>query len=113
MKSKSLKPLPQFASDQEAENFVDHADLTAFDLSTGKTHMFEKIGSKQAVRDDYAFVISSDTENSFRFEFRSSSGEVLFASAAFQSKDAALKAIETFRAAISSASTRDTSDAAA
>jgi predicted DNA binding CopG/RHH family protein len=28
-----LKPLPEFSSDEEAERFVDEADLTAYDLS--------------------------------------------------------------------------------
>ncbi|BDA83287.1 hypothetical protein Sa4125_08290 [Aureimonas sp. SA4125] len=28
-----LKPLPEFASDEEAERFVDEADLTEYDLS--------------------------------------------------------------------------------
>ena len=40
-KAKRLKPLPVFASDSEAENFVARADLTKFDLSKGRVTRFE------------------------------------------------------------------------
>jgi len=36
-----LKPLPTFQSDEEAERFVDEADLTQYDLSAGKVARFE------------------------------------------------------------------------
>ncbi|AMJ61740.1 CopG family antitoxin [Bosea sp. PAMC 26642] len=39
--SKTLKPFPVFATDQEAEDFVDHADLTEYDLSGFKPVRFE------------------------------------------------------------------------
>ncbi|ODT74572.1 MAG: hypothetical protein ABS76_36570 [Pelagibacterium sp. SCN 64-44] len=38
---KILKPLPHFASDAEAEAFVDHADLTQFDLSGARPAGYE------------------------------------------------------------------------
>ena len=40
-KAKKLKPLPVFASDTEAENFVAQADFTKFDLSKGRATRFE------------------------------------------------------------------------
>jgi len=40
-KAKKLKSLPVFASDSEAEKFVDRADLTKFDLSNGRGVRFE------------------------------------------------------------------------
>ena len=36
-----LLPLPSFKSDDEAERFVDEADLTEYDLSTMKPFRFE------------------------------------------------------------------------
>ena len=36
-----LKPLPTFRSDKEAEDFVDHADLSEYDLSGGQFVRFE------------------------------------------------------------------------
>ena len=38
---KILKPLPRFASDAEAEAFVDDADLTQFDLSGARPAGYE------------------------------------------------------------------------
>lgn len=38
---KTLKPFPSFKSDEEAERFVDQADLTEFDLSGFKPASFE------------------------------------------------------------------------
>ncbi|KPF71148.1 hypothetical protein IP69_07525 [Bosea sp. AAP35] len=38
---KALKPFPVFATDQEAEDFVDHADLTEYDLSSFEPVRFE------------------------------------------------------------------------
>jgi predicted DNA binding CopG/RHH family protein len=35
------KPLPILTSDAEAEDFVDKADLTEYDLSAMKPHSFE------------------------------------------------------------------------
>lgn len=35
------KKLPQMHSDEDAERFVDEADLTEYDLSGGKTLRFE------------------------------------------------------------------------
>ena len=35
------KPLPHLTSDEEAERFIDSADLSAFDLSAMKPHSFE------------------------------------------------------------------------
>lgn len=35
------KPLPGFASDEEAERFVDDADLTEYDLSGGRPIRYE------------------------------------------------------------------------
>ena len=36
-----LKPLPTLRSDKEAEDFVDHADLSEYDLSGGQFVRFE------------------------------------------------------------------------
>ena len=43
MKNKqiTLKKLPVFQNDEEAEDFVDHADLTEYDLSEMKPYRFE------------------------------------------------------------------------
>ncbi|MFN3834981.1 MAG: CopG family antitoxin [Glycocaulis sp.] len=38
---KTLKPFPSFKSDEEAERFVDQADLTQYDLSGFKPASFE------------------------------------------------------------------------
>ena len=38
---KKLKPLPALMSDKEAEDFVEHADLTDYDLSQFKPMRFE------------------------------------------------------------------------
>jgi predicted DNA binding CopG/RHH family protein len=38
---KALKPLPRLKSDEEAERFVDTADLTEYDLSGFKRMHFE------------------------------------------------------------------------
>jgi hypothetical protein len=43
MGEKKLKALPSFASDEEAEKFVDTADLSEYDLSGFKPAKF-KIG---------------------------------------------------------------------
>jgi predicted DNA binding CopG/RHH family protein len=37
----SSKPLPTFKSDKEAEDFVENADLTDFDLSGGQPVQYE------------------------------------------------------------------------
>ena len=36
-----IKKIPQFKTDKEAEDFVDHADLTEYDLSGFKPVKFE------------------------------------------------------------------------
>lgn len=41
MSAKTLKPLPHFDSDAEAEHFVDTADLTKFDLGGAKPAGYE------------------------------------------------------------------------
>ena len=41
MKDKPLKPFPIFKTDQEAEDFVDNADLTEYDWSDMKPMKFE------------------------------------------------------------------------
>jgi predicted DNA binding CopG/RHH family protein len=38
---RKLDPLPVFATDEEAERFVDEADLTDYDLSSGNITRFE------------------------------------------------------------------------
>jgi predicted DNA binding CopG/RHH family protein len=40
-KQAALKKLPVFRSDEELEAFVDHADLTEYDLSEMKPYRFE------------------------------------------------------------------------
>ncbi|MBK8906689.1 MAG: BrnA antitoxin family protein [Rhodospirillales bacterium] len=40
-KLEPLKPLPRFASDDEAERFVENADLSRYDLSGFKPAAFE------------------------------------------------------------------------
>ncbi len=46
-KTRSKKRMPAFKSDEEAERFVDTADLTQYDLSTFKPMQFE-FGRKDA-----------------------------------------------------------------
>lgn len=41
MKAKSNKPMPSFVSDVEAEQFVETADLSTYDLSGFKPMHFE------------------------------------------------------------------------
>ena len=41
MKAKPSKPMPSFASDVEAEQFVETADLSTYDLSGFKPMHFE------------------------------------------------------------------------
>jgi predicted DNA binding CopG/RHH family protein len=43
------KPLPDFASDQDAEDFVEHADLSDYDLSGFKTMRFHFAPSEETV----------------------------------------------------------------
>jgi predicted DNA binding CopG/RHH family protein len=43
------KPLPDFASDEDAEDFVDHADLSDYDLSDFKTMRFHFAPPEQTV----------------------------------------------------------------
>ncbi len=50
MKDKAKKPLPRFKTDKEAENFVDAADLTQFDLS-GEVMSFE-LEEKSIISED-------------------------------------------------------------
>jgi predicted DNA binding CopG/RHH family protein len=38
---RKLEPLPTFETDDEAERFVDEADLTDYDLSSGSITRFE------------------------------------------------------------------------
>jgi predicted DNA binding CopG/RHH family protein len=38
---RTLKPFPSFKTDEEAERFVDQADLTAYDLSGFRPASFE------------------------------------------------------------------------
>jgi predicted DNA binding CopG/RHH family protein len=40
-KTKTLKPIPVFRSDVDAERFVDRADLSDYDLSQGRMVRFE------------------------------------------------------------------------
>lgn len=47
MKPADLKPFPTFASDQDAERFVETADLSAYDLSGFRPTTFE-FGAKDA-----------------------------------------------------------------
>ena len=41
MKKQSLKDFPSFATDKEAEDFVDNADLSEYDFSGFKTVKYE------------------------------------------------------------------------
>ena len=41
MEQSALKPLPILRSDEEAERFVDTADLSQYDLSGGRRMQFE------------------------------------------------------------------------
>jgi uncharacterized protein YegP (UPF0339 family) len=113
MNSKSLKPLPRFSSDQEAEDFVANADLTEFDLSSRREVLFERMPPEQTSVDRYVFVITSDEQSHFHFDVKKLSGEVLFSSKTLSSRDATLEAIDAFKAGISAAATKDASDAAA
>lgn len=113
MNSKSLKPLPRFTSDQQAEDFTADADLTEFNLSSGRDVLFEKIPPEHVGSEDYIFVITKDTRGRFHFDVKQSSGKILFSSAPLSSREAALKAIDAFKAGISTAATKDAPDAAA
>ena len=44
------KPLPVFTSDEQAERFIDEADLSEYDLSGGQWVDFERIAPKGYVR---------------------------------------------------------------
>jgi predicted DNA binding CopG/RHH family protein len=44
-----LKPMPSLPSDAAAEDFVAHADLTAFDLSGFKPMRFELVAKSAAM----------------------------------------------------------------
>jgi predicted DNA binding CopG/RHH family protein len=47
--SKPLKPLPVLRTDEDAERFVEEADLTAYDLSVFKSMHFEFAPKDQRV----------------------------------------------------------------
>ena len=44
-----LKKIPTFRTDKEAEDFVDHADLTEYDLSGFKSAKFEFMPKSERV----------------------------------------------------------------
>lgn len=44
-----LKKIPKFKTDKEAEDFVDHADLTEYDLSGFKPAKFEFMPKSERV----------------------------------------------------------------
>lgn len=50
MKKQNLKKFPFFASDREAEDFVDNADLSGYDFSDFKTVKYE-FEPKNAITD--------------------------------------------------------------
>lgn len=100
MSSKKLKPLPDFATDEEAERFVDEADLTEFDLS-GTRSVVVRTSKEQPAPSRttaFRFEIYKDRSGSFHFRFLTAGGEVTFSSEAFQTKAEALIAIESIRA---------------
>lgn len=100
MSSKKLKPLPDFATDEEAERFVDEADLTEFDLSGARSVVVRASTEQPAPSRTTAFrfEIYKDRSGSFHFQFLAAGGEVTFSSEAFQTKAEALMAIESIRA---------------
>ena len=51
---RKLEPLPTFETDEEAERFVDEADLTDYDLSSGSITRFEFEKKTRAGQSAYA-----------------------------------------------------------
>ncbi|AQX20226.1 CopG family antitoxin [Bartonella sp. WD16.2] len=49
MKTSKLKQMPVFKTDEEAENFVDTADLTEYDLSGFKPVHFEFLPKEASI----------------------------------------------------------------
>lgn len=90
------KPLPEFQTDEEAERFVDEADLSQFDLKTNRRMMRFDFVEKEAPR----FQIFLAQDNQFRFRLRDEKGDILFVSGAYQSKEAAMKVIEAFKSGV-------------
>lgn len=108
MSSKKLKPLPEFATDKEAERFVDEADLTEFDLSGAKSFAFKRAASVQPVSSrtaTHVFELYKDRNDKIRFRFRASSGEVIFTSDGYPNKASALDVIAAIKAFAAGAET--------
>lgn len=105
MSDKKVKPLPYFATDEEAERFVSESDLTDFDLSGGRSLVLERPSK-------HRFEIYKDRSGSFRFRFVAASGKVVFSSEAFRTKTEVLQAIKSIRANADGATISDATLAA-
>jgi uncharacterized protein YegP (UPF0339 family) len=75
--------------------------LTAFDLSGGITVRFQRGSeSMRSVRETgemYKFEVYKDKAGEFRFRFKASNGESMFASEGYKAKASALHAIESIK----------------
>jgi uncharacterized protein YegP (UPF0339 family) len=117
LKGDRPKSLPEFASDEVAERFVDEADLTGFDLSGGNTIRFQRESEpKRSVRETgemYKFEVYKDKAGEFRFRFKASNGETMFGSEGYKAKASALHAIESIKKHVPDANIDDQTTALA
>ncbi|WP_203428064.1 DUF1508 domain-containing protein [Rhizobium sp. BG4] len=90
------KPLPEFETDEEAERFVDEADLSQFDLRTNRRMVRFDFVEQDSAR----FQIFLDQDGKFRFRLRDGTGNILLVSEAYQSKEAAIQVIEAFKSGV-------------
>ena len=66
-------PLPEFLTDDEAERFVDEADLSQFDLRTNRRTMRFEIGSNEAPRT----AVVLDPDGGFRIRLTEANGKLI------------------------------------
>ncbi|MCB8837296.1 CopG family antitoxin [Aurantimonas sp. VKM B-3413] len=70
MSRTTLKPMPQFATDEEAERFVDEADLSEYDLSGFKPVKMSRRS------DNSTYSISMPSELLYRIDDRARSRNI-------------------------------------
>jgi uncharacterized protein YegP (UPF0339 family) len=69
MSKNEKRPLPVFQADEEAERFVDEADLSLYDLHTNRRTMTFSISSAEA-------EVFRDTDGQFRIRVTEPTGRV-------------------------------------
>lgn len=90
------KALPEFQTDDEAERFIDEADLSQFDLQTNRRMVRLDFVKPEAAR----FEVFTDDDGQFRFRLRDEHGDILLLSEAYGSKEAVIKVIDALKSGV-------------